>query len=31
MGKAPDELVAFCYLRKRETGERFVSVQRRGP
>jgi hypothetical protein len=25
----PDELVAFCYLRRRVTGERFVSVKRR--
>jgi hypothetical protein len=28
-GKSPDELVAFCFLRKRETGERFVSTKRR--
>jgi hypothetical protein len=28
-GKTPDELVAFCFLRKRDTGERFVSVKRR--
>jgi len=28
-GKTPDELVAFCFLRKRETKERFVSVKRR--
>jgi hypothetical protein len=27
--KSPDELVAFCFLRKRDTGERFVSVKRR--
>ena len=25
----PDELVAFCFLRRRETGERFGSVKRR--
>lgn len=25
----PDELVEFCFLRKRATGERFVSVKRR--
>lgn len=24
-------LVAFCFLRKRDTGERFVSVARRAP
>jgi hypothetical protein len=28
-GKGPDELVAFCFLRKRETGERFASAVRR--
>ena len=28
-GQDPDALVAFCFLRKRETGERFVSVARR--
>lgn len=28
--KTPDELVAFCFLRKKATGERFVSVKRRG-
>jgi hypothetical protein len=28
-GKSPDELVAFCFLRKRDTGVRFVSVKRR--
>ncbi|GEL18111.1 hypothetical protein [Pseudonocardia asaccharolytica] len=28
-GKPPDDLVAFCFLRKRGTGERFVSVKRR--
>jgi hypothetical protein len=28
-GKDPDELVAFCFLRRRETGERFGSVKRR--
>lgn len=27
--KTPDELVAFCFLRKKDTGERFVSVKRR--
>jgi len=25
----PDDLVAFCYLRRRASGERFVSVKRR--
>ena len=25
----PDELLAFCFLRRRETGERFASKQRR--
>jgi hypothetical protein len=25
----PDELVAFCFLRRRATGERFASVKRR--
>jgi hypothetical protein len=29
-GMAPDELVAFCFLRKKDTGERFSSVKRRG-
>lgn len=29
VGKPPDELVAFCFLRKRDTGVRFVSVKRR--
>jgi hypothetical protein len=29
VGKHPDEIVAFCYLRKRATGERFLSQQRR--
>jgi hypothetical protein len=28
-GKSPEELVAFCYLRKKDTGQRFVSVKRR--
>jgi hypothetical protein len=28
-GKQPDELVAFCILRKKATGERFLSVKRR--
>ena len=26
---APDQLVAFCILRKKATGERFLSVKRR--
>jgi hypothetical protein len=25
----PDELVAFCFLRKKDTGERFLSQKRR--
>jgi hypothetical protein len=29
MGKSPDELLAFCFLRKKATGQRFVSVKRR--
>jgi hypothetical protein len=29
VGKTPDELVSFCFLRKKDTGERFVSVKRR--
>lgn len=29
IGQDPDELVAFCFLRRRETGERFVSKKRR--
>lgn len=29
LGKDPDELVAFCFLRKRDTGERFASAARR--
>ncbi len=29
VGKDPDELVAFCFLRKRLTGEVFASKQRR--
>ena len=29
VGRDPDELVAFCFLRKRATGERFASKQRR--
>jgi hypothetical protein len=29
-GMSPDELVAFCFLRKKDTGERFSSVKRRG-
>jgi hypothetical protein len=28
-GRSPDELLAFCYLRKKATGDRFVSVKRR--
>ena len=28
-GKDPDELVAFCFLRKKDSGERFGSVKRR--
>lgn len=27
--RSPDELVEFCFLRKRATGERFVSLKRR--
>jgi len=27
--KSPDELVAFCFLRKRATGEKFASAKRR--
>ncbi len=27
--KSPDDLVAFCILRKKATGERFLSVKRR--
>ncbi len=27
--KRPDEWVAYCFLRKKDTGERFVSTQRR--
>jgi hypothetical protein len=29
VGRNPDELVEFCFLRKRSTGERFVSTKRR--
>jgi len=29
IGKDPDALVAYCFLRKRATGERFASTQRR--
>lgn len=29
MGKDPDELVAFCFLRRKATGERFTSAKRR--
>ncbi|ASR37140.1 hypothetical protein BAY61_21505 [Prauserella marina] len=28
-GKSPDELVAFCFLRKKTTGQRFLSGARR--
>jgi hypothetical protein len=28
-GRDPDELLAFCCLRRRETGVRFASVERR--
>jgi hypothetical protein len=28
-GKNPDELVTFCFLRRKETGERFTSKKRR--
>lgn len=30
VGKSADELVEFCFLRKKDTGERFSSVKRRG-
>jgi len=29
VGKDPDEVVAFCFLRKKATGEKFGSVKRR--
>lgn len=29
IGKDPDELVAYCWLRKKDTGERFLSQKRR--
>jgi hypothetical protein len=29
VGMDPDQLVAFCFLRRRATGERFASVKRR--
>lgn len=29
IGKTPTELVAFCFLRKRDSGDRFVSTKRR--
>jgi hypothetical protein len=29
IGKDPDQLVAFCFLRRKETGERFTSAKRR--
>ncbi len=28
-GRDPDELIAFCFLRRKETGVRFASVKRR--
>jgi hypothetical protein len=28
-GRNPDELLAFCFLRRKDTGERFASVKRR--
>jgi len=28
-GRDPDELVAYCFLRKRDSGQRFCSVKRR--
>ncbi len=28
-GRDPDELLAFCFLRKKDTGVRFASVKRR--
>lgn len=28
-GKTPDELAAYCFLRKKDTGVRFVSTKRR--
>lgn len=30
IGKGPDDLVEYCFLRKKDTGERFCSVKRRG-
>ncbi len=29
IGKDPDELVAFCFLRRKQSGERFTSTKRR--
>jgi hypothetical protein len=29
IGKDPDQLVAFCFLRRKQTGERFTSTKRR--
>lgn len=29
IGKSPDDLAAYCFLRKKDTGSRFVSVKRR--
>ena len=28
-GRDPDELLTFCFLRRKKTGERFASVKRR--
>lgn len=30
VGRSADELVEYCFLRKKDTGERFSSVKRRG-
>jgi hypothetical protein len=30
VGKSADDLVEYCFLRKKDTGERFSSVKRRG-
>jgi hypothetical protein len=30
VGKSADELVEYCFLKKKDTGERFSSVKRRG-
>ncbi len=29
IGTTPDELLAFCFLRRQDTGERFLNVRRR--